>query len=44
MSGVCESWSLEELVQMGEQDMDGLLAHYASGEIPSFQQTRAGNA
>ncbi|EYE98692.1 bifunctional precorrin-2 dehydrogenase/sirohydrochlorin ferrochelatase MET8 [Aspergillus ruber CBS 135680] len=44
MSGVCESWSLEELVQMGEQDMDGLLSHYASGEIPGFQQIRAGNA
>lgn len=40
MSGVCESWSLEELVGMSEQDMDGLLAHYESGDIPTLQQVR----
>ncbi|KAJ5081291.1 hypothetical protein NUU61_009555, partial [Penicillium alfredii] len=41
MSGVCESWSLEDLVQMTEQDMDRLLAHYESGQIPPLQQVRA---
>ena len=40
MSGVCESWSLEELVQMNDQDMSSLLTHYASGKIPSFSEVR----
>lgn len=38
MSGVCESWSLEELVKMSEQDMDRLLTHFASGKIPSYNE------
>ncbi|KKK16412.1 hypothetical protein P175DRAFT_0486640 [Aspergillus ochraceoroseus IBT 24754] len=41
MSGVCESWSLEDLVQMDERDMIGLLAHYESGKIPSFGEVRS---
>ncbi|KAJ5169257.1 uncharacterized protein N7482_004851 [Penicillium canariense] len=40
MSGVCESWSLDDLVQMTGHDMDGLLTHYQSGNIPSLQQVR----
>ncbi|KAJ5812464.1 hypothetical protein N7474_008765 [Penicillium riverlandense] len=40
MSGVCESWSLEDLVQMTEQDMDGLLTHYKAGDIPTLEQVR----
>lgn len=40
MSGVCESWSLEELVQMGNEDMDRLLTHYESGKIPPFGDIR----
>ena len=41
MSGVCESWSLGELVQMNDQDMDKLLAHYESGNIPKFDEVRS---
>lgn len=40
MSGVCESWSLDELVQMTDQDMDGLLKHYSSGKVPTVQEVR----
>lgn len=41
MSGVCESWDLDELVQMGDQDMSRLLTHYESGTIPGFSEIRA---
>ncbi|KAJ5179232.1 hypothetical protein N7492_002442 [Penicillium capsulatum] len=40
MSAVCESWSLDDLVDMTEQDMEALLAHYQSGATPSLQQVR----
>ncbi|KAI9930190.1 hypothetical protein ASPWEDRAFT_288930 [Aspergillus wentii DTO 134E9] len=40
MSGVCESWSLEELVQMDDRDMHSLLSHYDSGKIPAFNEIR----
>ncbi|KAH8423722.1 bifunctional precorrin-2 dehydrogenase/sirohydrochlorin ferrochelatase MET8 [Aspergillus melleus] len=42
MSGVCESWSLDDLVRMNDQDMDGLLAHYKSGKIPPLEEIRSG--
>ncbi|KAF4217006.1 hypothetical protein CNMCM8980_003974 [Aspergillus fumigatiaffinis] len=41
MSGVCESWSLEELVKMSDQDMDRLLTHFASGKIPSYNEVHS---
>ncbi|KAJ5577454.1 siroheme biosynthesis protein met8 [Penicillium hispanicum] len=40
MSAVCEQWSLDELVQMAEQDMDRLLSHYHAGDVPTFQEVR----
>lgn len=40
MSRVCETWSLEELVDMSESDMDALLTFYASDVVPSFEQVR----
>ncbi|KAJ5698020.1 hypothetical protein N7462_000025 [Penicillium macrosclerotiorum] len=40
MSGVCETWSLDDLVQMSERDMDSVLAHYQSGRIPTLQEVR----
>ncbi|GLI81729.1 bifunctional dehydrogenase and ferrochelatase [Penicillium ochrochloron] len=43
MSGVCESWSLDDLVGMTEQDMDGLLSHYQSGDIPPLLEVRMKN-
>ncbi|PLB42704.1 bifunctional precorrin-2 dehydrogenase/sirohydrochlorin ferrochelatase MET8 [Aspergillus candidus] len=41
MSGVCESWSLEDLVEMTDDDMDGLLQHYTSGKIPALSDIRS---
>ncbi|PYH89569.1 siroheme synthase Met8 [Aspergillus ellipticus CBS 707.79] len=41
MSVVCESWSLEDLVQMHDTDMAGLLAHYESGKVPTLDEVRA---
>lgn len=40
MSEVCESWSLDDLVEMTEQDMDKLLSHYRPGDVPTFQEVR----
>ncbi|KAL4892441.1 siroheme synthase middle domains-like protein [Aspergillus ambiguus] len=41
MSGVCESWSLDDLVRMGDEDMANLLLHYESGKIPSLDELRS---
>ncbi|KAI9739259.1 MAG: Bifunctional dehydrogenase and ferrochelatase [Cirrosporium novae-zelandiae] len=38
MAQVCESWSLDELIDMNEKDMDALLGFYETGAIPSFAQ------
>ena len=43
MSAVCESWSLDELVEMNEQDMDGLLSHYQPGDVPALPEVRMEN-
>lgn len=43
MSRVCESWSLEDLVQMNEKDMEVLLGFYKPGEVPSFEEVRIGD-
>ncbi|PGH23980.1 hypothetical protein AJ80_02042 [Polytolypa hystricis UAMH7299] len=40
ISRVCESWSLSELVEMDNQDMNALLQHYAADEVPSFEGIR----
>ncbi|KAJ5232108.1 Siroheme synthase domain 3, partial [Penicillium chermesinum] len=40
MSAVCESWPLENLVEMSEKDMDGLLSNYESGAVPSLEEVR----
>lgn len=37
MSGVCEQWSLEDLVSMTEKDMDSLLNSYEPGKIPTLE-------
>ncbi|KAI9763120.1 MAG: Bifunctional dehydrogenase and ferrochelatase [Geoglossum simile] len=41
MSKVCERWSLEDLCQMDENDMETLLGSYATNEIPQFSEIRA---
>lgn len=40
MSAVCEEWSLDDLVQMKDEDMVALLTHYTPGDVPSLQQVR----
>ncbi|KAK4553782.1 Bifunctional dehydrogenase and ferrochelatase [Recurvomyces mirabilis] len=40
MSKVCLQWSLEDLCDMTEQDMDDLLENYGLDVIPSFEQLR----
>ena len=40
MSRVCESWSLEDLVEMDEKDMEVLLGFYKPGTVPSFEKVR----
>ena len=42
MSRVCEQWSLDNLVDMDEQDMEALLGFYAPGTVPTFEQIRIG--
>ena len=43
MSRVCEEWSLEDLVEMDEGDMDRLLGFYKPGTVPKFEEVRLGN-
>lgn len=38
MSKVCESWSLEDLVALNDEDMEVLLGFYRSGTVPNFEQ------
>ena len=42
MSKVCESWSLEDLVEMDEEDMEQLLGFYRPGTVPSLGEIRTG--
>ncbi|KAK5135661.1 hypothetical protein LTR08_004962 [Meristemomyces frigidus] len=42
MSKVCVTWSLEDLCDMEERDMDELLQSYAPNQIPTFEQVRLG--
>ncbi|KAL9593928.1 MAG: hypothetical protein Q9219_007308 [cf. Caloplaca sp. 3 TL-2023] len=43
MSKVCESWSLEDLVDMDEDDMEKLLGFYTPGDVPSLHRLRIGD-
>ena len=43
MSRVCEEWSLKDLVEMDEEDMDRLLGFYKPGTVPRFEEVRLGN-
>ncbi|EFE40258.1 hypothetical protein TRV_05014 [Trichophyton verrucosum HKI 0517] len=40
ISRICDTWSLDELVSMTEEDMDNLLRHYEAGKVPTFEQVR----
>lgn len=43
MSKVCETWNLEDLLEMDEEDMEALLCFYASETVPSLEQLRLGD-
>jgi len=40
MSKVCVQWSLEDLCEMEERDMEVLLQSYGPDVVPSFEQVR----
>lgn len=40
MSKVCEQWTLDELCDMTEEDMETLLGFYKPGTVPSLEQVR----
>ncbi|EMF15653.1 siroheme synthase middle domains-like protein [Sphaerulina musiva SO2202] len=40
MSKVCVQWSLEDLCEMDEDDMEKLLQYYAPDQVPSFTDVR----
>ncbi|KAK3116075.1 Bifunctional dehydrogenase and ferrochelatase, partial [Teratosphaeriaceae sp. CCFEE 6253] len=42
MSKVCVQWSLEDLCEMEDIDMDDLLQSYAPDQVPSLSQLRSG--
>lgn len=42
MSKVCESWSLDDLCEMEEDDMETLLSFYKPGQVLSLEQIRLG--
>lgn len=43
MSRVCETWTLEELCEMTDADMEALLRFYGPDSVPSLQQIRDGD-
>ncbi len=40
---MCVDWSLEDLCDMDERDMDELLKSYAPNTVPTFEQVRLGD-
>lgn len=40
MSRVCEEWSLEDLTDMEEGDMERLLGFYEPDTVPSLREVR----
>jgi Sirohaem biosynthesis protein C-terminal len=38
MIGVCQKYSLDQLVKLNDADMDRLLLHYKEGTVPDFTQ------
>ncbi len=38
MIGVCQKYSLDQLVKMNDADMDRLLLHYEEGTVPDFTE------
>ncbi|KAF2771919.1 siroheme synthase [Teratosphaeria nubilosa] len=43
MSKVCVKWSLEDLCEMDEEDMNALLNYYSPDQVPSLNEVRLGD-
>lgn len=43
MSRVCDSWTLENICEMDEKDMETLLGYYEGNTVPSFDEVRIGD-
>lgn len=43
MIKVCEKWSLDDLVEMEDEDMEKLLGFYKPNTVPSFEDIRVGS-
>jgi precorrin-2 dehydrogenase/sirohydrochlorin ferrochelatase len=44
MIEVCEKYSLDELVDLDEEDMDRLLSHYQEGIVPAYHEVHQGGS
>lgn len=42
MIRVCDKWSLEDMLEMEEADMAGLLESYGPNVVPTLEQVRLG--
>lgn len=42
MSKVCEQWTLDDLCEMTEEDMEELLGFYGPNTVPTLDQVRLG--
>lgn len=43
MSRVCDSWSLDDLCEMDDEDMEKLLGFYKPNTVPTFEEIRVGS-
>ena len=44
VSSLCDKWSLEDLADMSEEDMQRLLECFKKDEVPTLQQVRFGDS
>ena len=42
ISKVCEQWTLDELCEMTEEDMEALLGFYKHNSVPTLEAVRLG--
>jgi precorrin-2 dehydrogenase/sirohydrochlorin ferrochelatase len=42
MSKVCEQWTLDDLCEMTDEDMEELLGFYKPGTVPTLDAVRLG--
>jgi precorrin-2 dehydrogenase / sirohydrochlorin ferrochelatase len=42
MSEVCDTWSVDEFIEMDDEDISKLLQYYEAGTVPTFEEIRLG--